>query len=154
MIRNIFIGLVVLVAIAVGVAFVLPQHPHTQRETIIAATPEQVFAVVDNMARWNDWAPWASMDPDMKQKFDGPAKGVGDLLRHVGIDVAPSGRELDPEVLFHLVINEPADDGRGHERPTLQAASGAGTPERSLRIAAAMPPRASNAPAMVRPVQR
>jgi effector-binding domain-containing protein len=77
MIRNIFIGLVVLVAAAVGVAFVLPQHPHTQRETIIAATPEQVFAVVDDMSRWNDWAPWAKMDPDMKQKFDGPAKGVG-----------------------------------------------------------------------------
>ena len=80
MIRNILIGLVVLVAAAVGVAFVLPQHPHTQRETIVAASPEQVFSVVNDMSRWNDWAPWFKMDPDMKQKFDGPGKGVGAKL--------------------------------------------------------------------------
>ena len=77
MIRNILIGLVVLVVAAVGVAFVLPQHPHMQRETVVSATPEQVFSIVNDMSRWNDWAPWAKMDPDMKLKFDGPAKGVG-----------------------------------------------------------------------------
>lgn len=80
MIRNILIGLVVLVAAAVGVAYVLPQHPHTQREVVVAASPEQVFAVVDDLSRWNDWAPWFKMDPEMKQKFDGPGKGVGAKL--------------------------------------------------------------------------
>ncbi|MBI1212022.1 MAG: hypothetical protein GC190_11205 [Alphaproteobacteria bacterium] len=77
MIRNIIIGLVVLVAAAVGIAFVLPQHPHMQRETIVAASPEQVFVIVEDMSRWNDWAPWAKMDPDIKQTFEGPGKGLG-----------------------------------------------------------------------------
>jgi len=76
MIRNILIGLVVLVAVAVGGAFLLPQHPHLQRETVVKASPEQVFAVVSDMSRWTDWAPWAKMDPDMKLKFEGPAKGL------------------------------------------------------------------------------
>ena len=77
MIRNIVIGLGVLIAAAVGVAFILPQHPHTQRETVIAASPDQVFAIVNDLSRWNDWAPWAKMDPDIKLDYPGPGKGVG-----------------------------------------------------------------------------
>lgn len=77
MIRNIFIGLVVLVAGAVGAAFLLPQHAKVSRETIVAANPEQVFAIVNDMSRWTTWAPWAKMDPDMKLEFQGPAAGVG-----------------------------------------------------------------------------
>lgn len=76
MIRNILIGLVVLVALAVGVAFVLPQHATAKRETVMAASPQQVFLIVNDMSRWNDWAPWAKMDPEMKLKFEGPAQGV------------------------------------------------------------------------------
>jgi len=77
MIRNIFIGLVVLIAVAAGAAFLLPQEATTSRETIMAASPEQVFAIVNDMSRWNTWAPWAKMDPDMKLDFQGPASGVG-----------------------------------------------------------------------------
>ena len=77
MIRNILIGLVVLVVAAVGIAFVLPQHAKVERSTVMGASPEQVFAIVNDMSRWNDWAPWSRMDPDIKLKFDGPAKGVG-----------------------------------------------------------------------------
>jgi effector-binding domain-containing protein len=76
MIRNILIGLVVVVALLAGGAFLLPQHVTMQRETIVAATPEQVFSIVNDMSRWTDWAPWAKMDPDMKLKFEGPAQGV------------------------------------------------------------------------------
>ena len=75
MIRNIVIGLVVVVALAAGGAFLLPQHPHLQRDTVIAATPDQVFAIVNDMSRWTDWAPWSKQDPDAKLKFEGPAKG-------------------------------------------------------------------------------
>jgi len=77
MIRNILIGIVVLVVAVIGVAFLLPQHPHVQRDTVVSATPEQVFAIVNDMSRLTDWSPWVKMDPDIKLKFDGPANGVG-----------------------------------------------------------------------------
>ncbi len=77
MIRNILIGLVVVIALAVGGAFVLPQHAHVQRETVIAATPEQVFSIANDLSREADWSPWMKMDPDSKVTFDGPGKGVG-----------------------------------------------------------------------------
>ena len=36
MVRNILIGLVVLVVVVVGVAFVLPQNVHVERATVIS----------------------------------------------------------------------------------------------------------------------
>src|SRR5206468_10987715 len=74
------------------------------------------------------------------------AKGVGDLRRDFGIDVAPAGGELDPEVLVRLVVHEPANDARGHTLVTLQAASGAASFERPFPSAAAIPPSARTAP--------
>src|SRR6476619_2428897 len=42
---------------------------------------------------------------------EGRAQGAGDLFRNARIDVAAAGRELDPEVLLRLVVDEAADDG-------------------------------------------
>jgi hypothetical protein len=51
MVRNILIGLVVLVVVVIGVAFVLPQNVHVERSTVIGAPPENIFAVVNDLTR-------------------------------------------------------------------------------------------------------
>src|SRR4051794_32066324 len=73
---------------------------------------------------------------------EGAAQCLRDFMRNARIDVAAAGRELDPEIPFHFVVDEAANDTRRHSGTTLQAASGAGTPERSRPSAAAMPPSA------------
>lgn len=47
------------------------------RSTTIAAPPEVVFAEVDDLRRWQDWSPWAKLDPYAKSDFSGPEKGDG-----------------------------------------------------------------------------
>ena len=76
-------------------------------------------------------------------------KGFGHFVRDVRIDIFAAGRELDPQLLLHLVVNEAADDARRHDRKTLQAASGAATEDRLRLSAPAMPPSASTAPRSV-----
>lgn len=80
MVRNIVIGLVVLVAVAAGVAFLLPQNVHVERSAVIGASPDQVFAVVNDLTRSKEWGPWYKREPDMELKFDGPPAGVGAKL--------------------------------------------------------------------------
>src|SRR5690349_15922522 len=74
------------------------------------------------------------------------AKGVRDLRWHIGIDVAAPGRELDPQLRIVGTIDETADDRRGHEPSTHQAASGADRRTRPRLSAPAIPPSASKAP--------
>ncbi len=80
MVRNIVIGLVVLVAVVVGVAFLLPQNVHVERSAVIAASPDQVFAIVNDLTRAKEWGPWYKREPDMELKFDGPPAGLGAKL--------------------------------------------------------------------------
>jgi len=81
MVRNIIIGVVVFIAVVVGVAFVLPQKVHVERSTIIAASPDQVFAVVNDLTRAKEWGPWYKRDPNMQLTFEGPPAGVGAKLK-------------------------------------------------------------------------
>jgi effector-binding domain-containing protein/uncharacterized protein YndB with AHSA1/START domain len=77
MVRNILIGLGVLVLLVVGGAYVTPQVAHVERSVVMAATPEEVFSVVNDLSRFNEWSPWAKLDPNTKYTMDGVPSGVG-----------------------------------------------------------------------------
>lgn len=77
MVRNIVIGLVVLVALVIGGAYILPQNVHVERSTVVGAAPTEVFAVVNDLSRFNEWSPWAKIDPNTQYKIEGPPAGVG-----------------------------------------------------------------------------
>lgn len=47
------------------------------RSESIAASPTDVFAKVGNLAGWDEWSPWAEMDPDMDKSYSGTAGEVG-----------------------------------------------------------------------------
>lgn len=47
------------------------------RSETIAASPTDVFAKVGNLAGWDEWSPWAEMDPDMDKSYSGTAGEVG-----------------------------------------------------------------------------
>jgi len=44
---------------------------------VMAGSPEEVFSVVNDMSRFNEWSPWAKLDPNTKYTMDGPPAGVG-----------------------------------------------------------------------------
>lgn len=47
------------------------------RSAVIQAPPEKVFPVVNNFHQWEQWSPWAKMDPQSKTTYSGPESGVG-----------------------------------------------------------------------------
>lgn len=75
------IGLAIIAAIVFfGGAQVLPDKVQAERHVVISAPPEKVFEVVGNIRRFNEWSPWADLDPVANYKFEGPEQGPGQKM--------------------------------------------------------------------------
>ncbi len=55
-----------------------------ERTKTIAAPPADVFALVGNLERWDDFSPWADMDPDMTKTYNGEPGAVGSTYHWTG----------------------------------------------------------------------
>ena len=75
--KALFIVALAIVATFALIGVFLPKVATVERSTTIAATPETVYALVDGFKRFNEWSPWASLDPATKYAYSGPERGVG-----------------------------------------------------------------------------
>lgn len=75
--KKLLIAILVLVAALVIVGLFLPSTAHLERSTVISAPQSTVFALVNGYARFNEWSPWAGIDPETRYTHQGPAQGVG-----------------------------------------------------------------------------
>ena len=77
LLKRIGIVLVALVVVAAVIGFFLPRRVHVERSASINAPKSTVFTLVNSYRRFNEWSPWAALDPNTKYTFSGPAAGVG-----------------------------------------------------------------------------
>ena len=78
--RNLLIGLVVLIAALAAGAYLLPRHVIVEREITIDAAPADVYAYLESLQAFTEWSPWQDRDPDMVVNFSGPETGVGNVM--------------------------------------------------------------------------
>ncbi len=83
------IALVVLGIVAVLVAALLlyastrPDYLHVERSVDIAAPPENIFPLIDDLHEWVRWTPY-NKDPDMRVTYSGAVSGPGAHYAWVG----------------------------------------------------------------------
>ncbi len=82
---------VVVVAILV-VAATKPATFHVERSTTIAATPDKISPLVDDFHNWDQWSPWAHLDPNMQVSYSGAAAGAGAVYEWQGNKKVGKGR--------------------------------------------------------------
>lgn len=70
-----FVGVVL--ALVVGIAYLLPREVEVERRVTVAAAPSRVFPEVNSLRRFSLWSPWSEYDPAMVPRFAGPEEGVG-----------------------------------------------------------------------------
>lgn len=71
---------ILIAAILIGFVVIVALRPPTfriARQITISAPPSTVFGLVNDFHKWDAWSPWAKLDPNMRQSFEGPASGVG-----------------------------------------------------------------------------
>ncbi len=112
------IALVVLGLLA-AFSVLVAMQPDTYKVTrslSVAAPPEAVFPLVNNYKKWNDWSPWAKLDPNMKVIYSGPEEGAGASYAWKGNSNVGAGKmttlEATPnkELKIQLDFTEPFAD--------------------------------------------
>ncbi|MEM9532684.1 MAG: SRPBCC family protein [Pseudomonadota bacterium] len=71
------IGLAVILGVA---GLFLPDSAHVERSVTIDAPASEVFDLLNDMSRFNDWSPWYGEDPNAVYTLTGPASGVGSKM--------------------------------------------------------------------------
>jgi uncharacterized protein YndB with AHSA1/START domain len=113
MLKKFLIVLVIIIVVLVGVVAVQPADFRITRSATIAAPPAAVFEQVNDFHKWNDWSPWAKLDPNAKNTFEGPPAGTGAKFAWSGNNEVGEGsmtitRSKAPErILMDLVFVKP-----------------------------------------------
>lgn len=88
------LGIVVVLAVVIvlGLALTKPDTFLVERRTTIAAAPATIAALVSDFHNWNQWSPWAHLDPGMRVTYSGPASGPGAVYEWEGNRKVGKGR--------------------------------------------------------------
>jgi hypothetical protein len=92
MFKTILMALVVAVAALMLYATTRPDTFRVQRAASIKATPDKVFAYVNDFHQWSTWSPWEKLDPDLKRTHSGAASGKGAVYAWEGNSKVGQGR--------------------------------------------------------------
>jgi uncharacterized protein YndB with AHSA1/START domain len=84
----VFIAIVVLA----GYAATKPDHFRIARSTVIKASPEKIYALIEDFHRWRAWSPYEKLDPAMTRTYGGPTSGLGSTYAWSGNGKAGAGR--------------------------------------------------------------
>jgi uncharacterized protein YndB with AHSA1/START domain len=89
--KRLLVGLALLIAAFLVVVWFQPDDYRLTRTTVIAAPAAAVFAQVNDLRKWDDWSPWAKLDPNAKVTFSGPQAGPGATFKWSGNDKIGEG---------------------------------------------------------------
>lgn len=79
-IKTIILVIVLAVVGFVGIAYMMPPEAVVERNRVIKAPPEVVYAIAGSLRRYNEWSPWLALDPKAEYKVEGPEQGAGQKL--------------------------------------------------------------------------
>ena len=92
MLKKIAIGIVVILALIMGLALTKPDTFAMQRQTTIKAAPEKIMALIGDFHNWPTWSPWEKLDPNMQRTFSGAPNGKGAVYAWQGNSDVGRGR--------------------------------------------------------------
>jgi hypothetical protein len=92
MIIKILIALAVLVVVLIIFIATRPSDFRVTRTATIPAPAAIVFGQVNDLHKFQDWSPWAKIDPQCKVTYDGPPAGVSASFAWAGNKQVGEGR--------------------------------------------------------------
>jgi uncharacterized protein YndB with AHSA1/START domain len=92
MIKKIIFGVVLFLAVFAAVAAVQPDDFRVTRSAEISAPVSTVFEQVNDFHKWQEWSPWARLDPNARATFSGAPAGEGAIFDWSGNDKVGEGR--------------------------------------------------------------
>ncbi len=113
MLKKILIGVGIFAALLIAVIATRPPEVHIERSAVINAPADMIFPYTADLRKFDEWSPWAELDPDVEKKLIGPATGVGSAYEWSGNEAVGTGKmtvkQYDPpkKVVMELEFMEP-----------------------------------------------
>jgi uncharacterized protein YndB with AHSA1/START domain len=92
MLKTITLAIVAVIAAFLGYVALLPATGTVARTAVLAAPPEAVFPHINSLKKFDAWSPWAKLDPNAKNSFEGPDEGVGAVFSWDGNSEVGTGK--------------------------------------------------------------
>jgi hypothetical protein len=92
MLKKVLIAFAIVIAALVVIVALQPADYLLARSTTIKAPAAQVFALVNDFHKWQQWSPWGALDPEMKVTYSGPDDGKGAIYHWTGNKQVGEGR--------------------------------------------------------------
>lgn len=92
MLKKLLIVLFVFISLFALVVAFQPEDFKISRSQQINAPLFVVFAKVNVLANWQEWSPWAKLDPNVKNTYEGPEFGEGAIFHWLGNNDVGEGR--------------------------------------------------------------
>lgn len=80
LLKYLAITLFFLIVVVGVIGLFLPDTRHVEREISIDAPAEAIFPYMNDLREFQQWFPWAGIDPATQYTYSGPATGVGSKL--------------------------------------------------------------------------
>jgi hypothetical protein len=105
------ITIIVMLFIVAVLAFAAtkPKTFHLRRSMAIKAAPDKVFALINDLHKWNDWSAENNNDPGIQRTYDGAAAGEGAVSEWRGSGKIGAGRMLITESKLNQKISVTVD---------------------------------------------
>ncbi len=79
------LGVLLLVLVVLSVVIAMqPADFKITRSITIAAPVANIFSHVNDFHQWEAWSPWAKLDPQAKNSYEGSSAGEGAIFRWAG----------------------------------------------------------------------
>ncbi|MEY4880529.1 MAG: hypothetical protein RJB62_1998, partial [Pseudomonadota bacterium] len=95
MLNALLIILVVLAIVVVAILAIASTKPdvfRVRRTARIKASPQRIFALLNDFHHWQEWSPWERMDPALNRRYSGASSGVGAVYDWQGNKKVGQGR--------------------------------------------------------------
>ena len=77
--------IIAIIVIAIlAIAAMRPNEFSLVRSADFAASPDKIFAQLNDFKNWANWSPWEAMDPNLQRNYSGAASGKGAKYAWVG----------------------------------------------------------------------
>jgi hypothetical protein len=92
MLIKILIGAAVILLVLIVIVATRPDTFTVARSATINAPASVIFAHVNDLHQFQDWSPWAKLDPGCQINFEGPPAGTGASFAWSGNNKVGQGR--------------------------------------------------------------